>query len=295
MYDVIVVGMGPAGMSAGIYAKRGGLETLILEKNAPGGLINTTNIVDNYLGFDNITGPDLAYKMFMHTMNNGVDYKIEEVIKIKKEKDYFLVKTNKGEYKTKTVILSGGRQAKKHESEEGLKNLKVSRCSICDAPLYKDKEIVVIGGGNSAFEEGIYLSEFASTLKIITRGKVKADTELVEEAKQKNNITIIEDEIIENITDEDGKYKIKLKNETITSDGLFSYIGYVPSTEYLSNLNILEENGYVLADNGKTLVPGIFACGDIIKKDLYQIVTAVSEGANCAIEAKKYITKLGGK
>ena len=110
MYDCLIVGMGPGGMSAGIYAKRSGLKTLMLEKNSPGGLINTTNLVDNYLGFDNITGPELAYKMYEHVKNNGVEYKIEEVTKIKKEGDIFKVETNKSKYEAKTVILAGGRQ-----------------------------------------------------------------------------------------------------------------------------------------------------------------------------------------
>ncbi len=184
MYDCIIVGMGPGGMSAGIYAKRSGLNTLLLEKNAPGGLINTTNLVDNYLGFDNITGPDLSFKMFEHVKNNGVEYKIEEVTKIKKEKDTFKIETNKNIYEAKTIILAGGRQPKKMPLEENLKKLSISRCSICDAPLYKEKEVVVIGGGNSAFEEGIYLSDFASTLTIIARSQIKADEELINEAKK---------------------------------------------------------------------------------------------------------------
>lgn len=292
MYDCIIVGMGPAGMSAGIYAKRSGMKVLMLEKNTPGGLINITNLVDNYLGFDNITGPDLAFKMFEHVKNNEVEYKIEEVIKIKKENSTFLIETNKNKYETKTIILAGGRQAKKMPQEENLKTLNVSRCSICDAPLYKGKEVVVIGGGNSAFEEGIYLSDFASNLTILVRSTVKADKELVEQANKKENIKIIENANIKNIEEQDRKYKITLENNEIISDGLFSYIGYAPETEYLSTLGILEENGYIEVNDTETLVPGLFAAGDIIKKSVYQIITASSEGAEAALKAKKYISKL---
>jgi len=291
MYDVIIVGMGPAGMSAGIYAKRSGLKTLILEKKAPGGLINITNLVDNYLGFDNISGPDLAYKMFEHIKNNEVQYKIEEVTKIRKEEN-FTVLTNKNTYKSKTVILAGGRQPRKVGIEDKIKNLRISNCSVCDAPLYKNKDVLVIGGGNSAFEEGIYLSEFASNLTIITRHEVKADKELVEEANKKNNITIFENEEVVDVKEEEGKYKISLKQKEILVDGIFSYIGYTPMTEYLSNLNILEENGYINVNNTETIVEGLYACGDIIKKELYQIINAAGEGAEAATKAKKYISNL---
>lgn len=295
MYDCIIIGMGPAGMSAGIYAKRSGMKTLILEKNTPGGLINITNLVDNYLGFDNITGPDLAFKMFEHVKNNEVEYKIEEVTKIKKIDDTFQIETNKNNYISKTVILAGGRQAKKMPLEDNLKTLSVSRCSICDAPLYKGKEVVVIGGGNSAFEEGIYLSDFASKLTILVRSTIKADTELVSLAKSKENIKIIENANITNIEEQDSKYKITLETEEIISDGLFSYIGYAPETEYLSSFGILEANGYIEVNDTETKVPGLFAAGDIIKKSVYQIITATSEGAKAALKAKKYITNVNNK
>lgn len=291
MYDCIIVGMGPAGMSAGIYAKRSGLKTLILEKKSPGGLINITNLVDNYLGFDNITGPDLAFNMFDHVKNNEVEYKIEEVTKIRKEEN-FKIETNKNSYEAKTVILAGGRSPRKVDIEDKLKNLKISRCSICDAPLYKDKNVLVIGGGNSAFEEGIYLSEFASNLYIVTRSEVKADKELFEQAKAKENIKIYENEEDIDVLEENEKYTIVLKNDKFIVDGIFSYIGYTPSTEYLSNLGILEENGYILVNETETKVPGLYASGDIIKKDVYQIITASSEGAVAALKAKKYISSL---
>ena len=291
MYDCIIVGMGPAGMSAGIYAKRSGLKTLILEKKAPGGLINITNLVDNYLGFDNITGPDLALKMFEHVKNNEIEYKIEEVTKIKNENEIFKIETNKNSYEALTVILAGGRQPRKLDIEDKLKDLKISRCAICDAPLYKEKDVLVIGAGNSAFEEGIYLSEFTNHLTILARSLVKADEEMVVDARTRKNITILEGEEILDITQEEGKYKVKTTKNNITVDGIFSYIGYSPMTEYLSNLNILESSGYIEVNETQTQVPGLYACGDIIKKDLYQIITATSEGAEAATKAKKYLTE----
>ncbi len=292
MYDTLIVGMGPAGMSAGVYAKRAGLKTIMLEKNTPGGLINITNLVDNYLGFDNITGPELAYKMFEHVKNNEVEYKIEEVTKIKKEENHFIVTTNKNTYTTKTVILAGGRSPIKAPIEDRLKNIKISRCSICDAPLYKNKDVLVIGGGNSAFEEGIYLSDFAKKLIIVTRHEVKADKELVTEAKKRKNIEIIENDEVTDIIEENDRYNVKLKEKNLIVDGIFSYIGYSPSTEYLSNLGIIEDNGYIKTNETETKIKGIYACGDIIEKDVYQIITAGSEGAVAALKAKKYIKEV---
>ena len=146
--------------------------------------------------------------------------------------------------------------------------------------------MLVIGAGNSAFEEGIYLSEFANHLTILARSEVKADEEMVETAKNKENITIIEGEEIKDVITENEAYKVITPNNTIKVDGIFSYIGYSPMTEYLSNLNILESTGYIETKETETLVPGLFACGDIIKKDLYQIVTATSEGALSATKAK---------
>lgn len=295
MYDCIIIGMGPGGMSAGIYAKRSGLKTLILEKKSPGGLVNITNLVDNYLGFDNITGPELAYQMFEHVKNNGVEYKIEEVTKITKEDNTFKIETNKNKYEAVSVILASGRQPRKIDNEDSLKNITISRCAICDAPLYKNKEVIVIGGGNSAFEEGIYLSDFARTLTIIARSNIKADDELVSQAKSRNNIIILENEEIKNIEEDNGKYKVILNNKELLVDGIFSYIGYTPSTEYLSHLGLLENNGYIQTDDTQTKIEGLFACGDIIKKDVYQIITASSEGAVAALKAKKYISNLNNE
>lgn len=290
MYDLIIIGMGPSGMSAALYAKRSNLNTLILEKNSPGGLVNTTNKIDNYLGIPDVTGPELAYKMFKHVSEMNIPFKIEEVNNVVKEKDLFKVTTNKSEYTTKSVIVSSGRSPKKTPFEEKVSNLKLSRCAICDAPLYKDKDVVVLGGGDSAVEESIYLSNISKSVKIISRSEIKG--KLKSELESCSNIEVIENANIEDIKFDDDIYKLIVNGKEIIANGVFSYIGFTTSTGYLENLGVNMENGYIITSDGSTNIAGLYACGDIIKKSLYQIVTAVSEGAKCAVLANNYIRGL---
>lgn len=290
MYDLIIIGMGPSGMSAALYAKRSNLNTLILEKNSPGGLVNTTNKIDNYLGIPDVTGPELAYKMFKHVSEMNILFKIEEVNNVVKEKDLFKVTTNKSEYTTKSVIVSSGRSPKKTPFEEKVSTLKLSRCAICDAPLYKDKDVVVLGGGDSAVEESIYLSNISKSVKIISRSEIKG--KLKSELESYSNIEVIENANIEDIKFDDDVYKLIVNGKEIIANGVFSYIGFTTSTGYLENLGLNMENGYIITSDGSTNIAGLYACGDIIKKSLYQIVTAVSEGAKCAVLANNYIRGL---
>ncbi len=290
MYDLIIIGMGPSGMCAALYAKRSNLNTLILEKNSPGGLVNTTNKIDNYLGIPDVTGPELAYKMFKHVSEMNIPFKIEEVNNVVKEKDLFKVTTNKSEYTTKSVIVSSGRSPKKTPFEEKVSTLKLSRCAICDAPLYKDKDVVVLGGGDSAVEESIYLSNISKSVKIISRSEIKG--KLKSELESCSNIEVIENANIEDIKFDDDIYKLIVNGKEIIANGVFSYIGFTTSTGYLENLGVNMENGYIITSDGSTNIAGLYACGDIIKKSLYQIVTAVSEGAKCAVLANNYIRGL---
>ena len=290
MYDLIIIGMGPSGMCAALYAKRSNLNTLILEKNSPGGLVNTTNKIDNYLGIPDVTGPELAYKMFKHVSEMNIPFKIEEVNNVVKEKDLFKVTTNKSEYTTKSVIVSSGRSPKKTPFEEKVSTLKLSRCAICDAPLYKDKDVVVLGGGDSAVEESIYLSNISKSVKITSRSEIKG--KLKSELESCSNIEVIENANIEDIKFDDDIYKLIVNGKEIIANGVFSYIGFTTSTGYLENLGVNMENGYIITSDGSTNIAGLYACGDIIKKSLYQIVTAVSEGAKCAVLANNYIRGL---
>ena len=191
MYDVIIIGMGPAGMNAALYAKRSGLNVLILEKSIPGGLINITNKVENYLGNGTSTGKELAEKMLEHIKNFDIEYRRESVSEIINEEKIKIVKTNKSEYKAKALILASGRVPKKGNSEKitKLEGKGISYCAVCDAPLYKDKVVGIIGGGNSAFDEGLYISDFAKKLYMFIRSdEIKADEIFVNKAKSKENM-----------------------------------------------------------------------------------------------------------
>lgn len=298
MYDVIIIGMGPAGMNAALYAKRSGLNVLILEKSIPGGLINITNKVENYLGNGISTGKELVEKMLEHIKNFDIEYKRESVSEIVDEGKIKIVKTNKAEYKAKALILASGRVPKRGGNEKitRLEGKGISYCAVCDAPFYKDKVVGIIGGGNSAFDEGLYLSDFAKKLYMFIRGEeIKADEIFVNKAKAKENIEILLNSNVTDLIEKDGKLcAVEINNkDKINIDGLFLYIGYSPSTNYFKDLNITDETGYIIVNEKmETKIPGILAAGDIIKKDIYQIITAASDGSIAALSAKKYIKNL---
>lgn len=296
MYDVIIVGMGPAGMGAAIYAQRSGLNILILEKNMPGGLLNKTNIVENYLGYTSITGPDLSANMFKHINDLEILYKIEEVENISDKIEYKEVKTNKNTYQAKAVIICVGRTAKTLlPNEKQYLGKGLSYCGICDAPLYKGKDIAIIGSGNSAVEEAIFLTNIVNKLYLLVRGpELKADDALLDDLSEQKNVEILLNTNISDVVLTDDKISsIKTTNperNELNVEGLFIYIGYSASVHYLKDLDINEENGYIITDeNARTNIKGIYAAGDAVKKDLYQIITAVSEGSKAATSAKKDI------
>lgn len=294
MFDTIIIGAGPAGMGAAVYSARSGLNTLLLDESVPGGLLNKISIVENYLGYKSVTGADLAVDMYNHVKHENVSFKLEKVVSIKEEDEYKIVTTTKGEYKTKGVIIAIGRKPRKSgiPNEEMYAGKGINYCAICDAPLYKGKKIVVLGGGDSAFEEAIYLGNFASSVTIVVRNKISASDALVSEAKEKNIEVIIGKEAIDFLGDETIK-QVKFNDEsTIDCDGVFIYYGYQADTAFMKDLNIADEKGYIEVDNSmRTKEPFIYACGDIIKKDIYQIVTAASDGCIAALSLKKDINK----
>lgn len=292
MYDVIIIGMGPAGMSAGIYAKRSGLNTLILEGMYPGGLLNKVSIVDNYLGIKNISGADLSLNMFEHIKDVGVNYKIEKVLKIENS-DVKKITTTKSVYETKSIIFAIGRTPKKSglPNEEKYIGKGISYCALCDGNLYKNKDIIILGGGNSAFEEAVYLSKIVKSIKVLVRSEIRAEKELRDEVNVQSNIEVITGVTVEEIMGDEVVGGVRLANgDIIKCDGIFIYYGYEAETGYLNNLGITDDKGYILVDSKmRTSKPLIYACGDIIKKDLYQIITAASEGAIAATSARKDI------
>lgn len=301
MYDVIIIGMGPAGMNAALYAKRSGLNVLVLEKSIPGGLVNITNKVENYLGNGISTGKELVERMLEHIKKFDIEYRRESVNEISLDGEIKVVKTNKSEYKAKALILASGRVPKKGDNEKisKLEGKGISYCAICDAPFYKDKVVGIIGGGNSAFDEGLYIADFAKKVYMFIRSnEIKADEIFIKKAKEKENVEILLNSTVTDLIEKDDKLSgVEINNkDKIDLDGLFLYIGYTPSVNYFKDLNITDETGYIIVNQSmETKISGIFAAGDIIKKGIYQIITAASDGSIAALSAKKYVKNLDKK
>ena len=291
IYDTVVIGSGVAGMTAAIYLKRANLNILLLEKSAPGGQINRTASITNYPGIKEIDGPSLSLNMLEQLKSLDIETKYGNVLNIT-DGEIKTIKTDLEEIKTKTVLIATGRNPKELglEHEKQLTGRGVSWCAICDGPLYKDKTVAVVGGGNSAFEEALYLSTIVKKLYLIhRRDTFRADNILVEKLKEKENVEFILNSTITKLNEKDNHLEsIEVNNKKINIDGLFIYIGFKPETDIFNNLNLELDDGYILVDkNMKTNIKGIYAAGDVIKKDYYQISTAVGEAATAALTIKR--------
>ena len=291
-YDVIVVGSGPAGITSAIYLKRANINVCIMEKSAPGGQLNKSSTIENYPGFEKITGPELAYNFYEQILKLDIPFINEEVIKIEDKTSYKIVETNKKTYTCKGIILALGRKPRSFDNKNVslLEGKGVSYCSLCDGPLFKNQDVSIIGGGNSALEESLYLSDICKSVTIINRRDVlRGDKMLVDKVLKKDNINILyNSEVVEFNKKDDFLESLLIKtNDKLNKlevKACFIFIGYVPATDFLSNLDILDEKGYIKTDkNLKTDIPFIYACGDTINKQVYQIVTATGEGAVSAI------------
>lgn len=295
-YDVIVIGMGPAGITSALYLKRANLNCLIIEKNTPGGLLNKTSTVENYPGIIQITGPDLAYKFYEQLNAQQIPQKFEEVKEVIDNNDYKKVVTNKGEYTAKKIIIAIGREPKKlkNTNEERLEGKGISFCSLCDGTLYKNEEVSIIGGGNSALEEALYLSDICKKVTIINKSNsLKGDSILIDKVNDKENIEVINNSEVKEFHGKNDKLEyVTLKTDKEDKDlyvkACFIFIGYEPATKFLKNLDILDEKGYINVDETRrTKIKGIYAAGDIVKKEAYQIITASSDGAIAAVSCIK--------
>lgn len=261
MYDLIIIGLGPAGLNAGVYATRAGLKTLALEKDAPGGLLLKINNIDNYLGMPTISGSELAYKMFEHFNNYKVPYKVEEVMEIVNDTDYKIIKTNKNTYKTKNILITTGIRRKKIKTLDRFIGKGVSYCTVCDAPLYKNKDVAVIGN-DDAIKDVEYLKPIVNNLYFININK-------------------------ESINIEKENDKFLLSND-VKVDGVFINLGGESDSSFDLSLNIRNEKGFIEVDkNMETKVKGIYAAGDVIEKDLRQICTALNDAAIAVNKIKK--------
>lgn len=292
MYHTVIIGSGVAGMTAAIYLKRARKDICILENGVPGGQITLASSVENYPGFSSITGSDLALNIYNQVLNLGVTYKYTKANQVKVEDDFITVITDKEEIKCKNLIIATGRAPRKLEVtlEDRLVGSGISFCATCDSGLYKDKKVAVVGGGTAALEEAIYLSKICNSVTLIHRRDTFSATDaLVNDVKNTKNITILTNRTVKEFKVNDNKLSgIVLEDkqnnqEEITVDGCFEYIGQVPNTKIFENLDILDDKGYVNVDkNYQTKISGIYAVGDCVKKDLYQVVTACSEGAIAA-------------
>ena len=291
MYDIIIVGMGISGITAAIYAKRSNKKVLIIDKGMPGGLLNSIDKISNYPGLIDITGPDFAQKLLEQVESFDIPYVLEEVVNLDLDKEEKIIKTTNNEYKSKKVILAMGRKPKYLglDNEKDLLGHGLSTCAMCDAFFYKDKDIAVVGTGNSALQETMYLSNIANKIYLINRRDgFRGEEMLVEEVKNNPKVEIIYNANIKNMNEVDGKLKsITLDNgKSIDVSGVFIYIGYRPATEIVDK-KILDENGYVIVnENLETPIKNVYAIGDVIKKDVYQLVTATSDGARVIYNMK---------
>ncbi|HLS10440.1 thioredoxin-disulfide reductase [Lentibacillus sp.] len=306
IYDVIVAGAGPAGMTAAVYASRANLNTLMIERGVPGGQMVDTEEVENYPGFDHILGADLSNKMFEHSRKFGAEYAYGDISKVEDYGDYKLIIAGDKEYKTRSLIISTGAQFKKMgiEGESELTGRGVSYCAVCDGAFFKERELVVIGGGDSAVEEGMYLTRFADKVTIVhRRDKLRAQNILQERAFKNEKMDFIWDTVAESINGTERKVSsVTLKNVKSGAkydhsiDGVFIYIGMVPLSEPYQSLGITNAEGYISTNEKmETDVPGIFAAGDIRAKELRQIVTATGDGSIAAETAIKYVETLSEK
>jgi thioredoxin reductase (NADPH) len=306
IYDVVIIGAGPAGMTAAVYTSRGNLSTLMIERGIPGGQMANTEEVENYPGFEHILGPELSTKMFDHAKKFGAEYAYGDVQEIIDGEAFKTIKAGGKEYKARTIILTTGAEYKKMgiPGETELGGRGVSYCAVCDGAFFRNKELVVVGGGDSAVEEGVYLTRFASKVTIVhRRDELRAQKILQDRAFANEKIEFIWNHTVKSINDENGKVggvtlasTVDDSEQEFKADGVFIYIGMLPLTKPFANLGILNENGYILTNEQmETSIPGIFAAGDVREKTLRQIVTATGDGSIAAQAAQHYIEELHEK
>lgn len=301
--ELAIIGGGPAGLAAGIYAARADLETVLFEMGMPGGLAASTEIIENYPGFtDGIGGPELSMNMEAQARRFGLEVVYAGVEEIKKENGNFLVRTEDEEYRVKAVILAAGARPRQLQvkGEKELHGRGVSYCATCDGAFFRDKKLAVIGGGDSAVEEAIFLTKFAEKVTIVhRRGELRATKYLQQKAMANEKIDFAWHSVPLEIKGEDLVKSILIKDVRtgatgeLSVEGVFIYVGHSPSTELVKELVELDRTGYIVTDEEmRTRTPGLFAVGDVRKKLLRQVVTAVADGAIAAVSAEKYIEGL---
>ena len=299
MYDTIIIGAGPAGMTAALYAARSNLKVALIEGGLPGGQMNNTSDIENYPGYANISGSELAEKMFEPLENLGVEHLYGFVEAVEDHGDVKKVITDDEEFETRTVIVATG---SKHRllgvpGEEELNSRGVSYCAVCDGAFFRDQDLLVVGGGDSAVEEAIFLTRFAKSVTIIhRRDELRAQKVLQDRAFANEKIKFIWDSVVKEIKGENRVESVVIENVKtgqVTEQafgGVFIYVGLDPVSDFVQELQIRDQAGWIVTDDHmKTSVAGVFAVGDVRQKDLRQVTTAVGDGAIAGQEAYKYI------
>ncbi len=299
LYDVLIIGTGPAGITAGIYAKRANLKVAMFEKDTPGGQLSKYNEIENYTGAKKVAGYELATMMIDHAYDLNVEVIYDEVSKVEVVGNIKKLTTPNGIYETKVVIIATGNIPRRLgvENEDALAMNGISWCAICDGPLYKDRKVVVIGGGNSAVEEASYLSTLATHVTVVQNlSDLTADPKAQDILRKQKNVDFRYSTVVKKfLMDDKGLTGVILKNEkneeeTIMCDGVFEYVGLIPVTDMVKNLGITTKYGYIEANEKmETKIPGIYAAGDVIVKQIRQVVTATADGAIASQNSLRYL------
>ncbi len=301
VYDLVIIGSGPAGITAAIYAKRANLNVLVVEKENFGGLITHSPKIENYPGYNSLSGLELADKFMDQAMNLGVLFEFDEIIGIHKDNSLFVLQGNNKEYVSKTIIIATGSKHRnlKLENEEKLVGHGISYCAVCDGPFYEGQDVTIIGGGNSAMQEALLLSTYCKSVTVIQNlGFLTGEESLIEQISKTANIKSIFNKIVIKLIGEEKLTSIVLKDlitneeEVFTTNSVFVAIGQEANNQAFKNICDLDENGFILSnDICNTNEEGIYVAGDCRKKDVRQIVTALSDGSIAALQAIKYLKK----
>jgi len=304
-YDIIIIGAGPAGLTAAIYAGRAGMKTLVISEAIPGGQAMLTEEIENYPGFpSSVKGPELVENMYKQAKNLEIDFTCEMAKEVQKDDKEFSIKTNKGKFSSLSLIIATGASYRKIgvKGEKEFTGRGVSYCGICDGPLFKNKEIALVGGGDAAVYEAGHLLKFVSALHLIHRRDRLRATKIIQKRVLEDKKTVMHwNSIVEEIYGSKLMEGIKIKDvksgktRDIPCKGIFVFVGIDANSNAFKNILKTDEKGYILTDeNMKASLKGAYACGDVRKKLLRQISTAVGEGATAAFSAQQYVEELKG-
>lgn len=307
IYDTIIVGAGPGGLTAAIYTSRSNISTLLIDRGIPGGQLQNTEEIENFPGFSHISGPDLAQNMYDHALKFGAEYSYGDVKEITKDDstDIFTIDAGSKSYQAKSVIVATGTKYKKLgvPGEEEFSGRGVSWCAVCDGAFFRNKHVVVVGGGDSAVEEAVYLTKFASKVTVFVRGnKFRAQAILVDRLLKNDKIEVKFNTTVEEIVGENKVTGVVIKENFFADfdgipstklfecDGVFEYVGMDPVSNFVKDLDITDRDGWVLTSSKmETPISGLFAIGDIRKDTIRQVVTATGDGCIAAIQATHYV------